>query len=91
MVVMDGLGGLPIEPGGKTELESAHKPNLDALAAQSILGLADPVGPGITPAAAGHLGLFGYDPLQYEIGAEFWRRSDRFQTWPRRCSSAREL
>lgn len=69
MIVMDGLGGLPIERGGKTELESARKPNLDALAAQSILGLADPVAPGVAPGSGpGHLGIFGYDPLQYEIG-----------------------
>ncbi|MGE5265688.1 MAG: phosphoglycerate mutase, partial [Acidobacteriota bacterium] len=69
MVVMDGLGGLPVAPGGKTELESARKPNLDALAEQSVLGLADPVGPGITPGSGpGHLGIFGYDPTQYEIG-----------------------
>ena len=69
MIIMDGLGGLPLEPGGKTELETAHTPHLDALAAQSALGLTVPVGPGITPGSGpGHLGIFGYDPLQYEIG-----------------------
>jgi len=69
MIIMDGLGGLPLEPGGKTELETAHTPHLDELAAQSALGLTIPVGPGITPGSGpGHLSIFGYDPFQYEIG-----------------------
>ncbi|HEX3315773.1 MAG TPA: 2,3-bisphosphoglycerate-independent phosphoglycerate mutase [Gemmataceae bacterium] len=69
LVVADGLGGLPLEMGGKTELESARTPNLDACVREGICGLSTPVLPGITPGSGpGHLGLFGYDPLQYQIG-----------------------
>ncbi len=69
LLVADGLGGLPFEPGGKTELESARTPNLDALARDGVCGMSLPVLPGITPGSGpGHLGLFGYDPLEYRIG-----------------------
>ena len=69
MLVADGLGGLPLEPGGKTELETAATPNLDLLAARGTSGSSIPVLPGITPGSGpGHLGLFGYDPLEFKIG-----------------------
>lgn len=69
LLVMDGLGGLPVAPGGPTELEAARKPNLDRLAAEGCLGQIHPVGLGITPGSGpGHLSLFGYDPLKFDIG-----------------------
>jgi 2,3-bisphosphoglycerate-independent phosphoglycerate mutase len=69
LLIMDGLGGLPHPETGKTELESATRPNLNRIARDSICGLVDPVGPGITPGSApGHLAIFGYDPVQYHIG-----------------------
>ena len=69
MLIIDGVGGLPLEEGGETELEAARTPNLDALAERSICGLVQHVGTGITPGSGpGHLSLFGYDPFKYQIG-----------------------
>lgn len=69
MLIMDGLGGLPREPGGLTELESANKPNMNELALHSALGLSSPAGPGIAVGSGpGHLAIFGYDPIENEIG-----------------------
>jgi 2,3-bisphosphoglycerate-independent phosphoglycerate mutase len=69
LLVADGLGGLPIQKGGLTELETARTPNLDACVAEGVCGLSVPVLPGIAPGSGpGHLALFGYDPLEYRIG-----------------------
>ncbi len=69
MLILDGLGGLPLTANGLTELEAAHTPNMDKLAREGICGLSEPVGAGITPGSGpGHLALFGYDPLKYVIG-----------------------
>src|SRR5580700_7140850 len=69
LLVADGLGGLALEPGGKTELETARTPHLDTCAREGVCGLSTPVLPGITAGSGpGHLALFGYDPLEHRIG-----------------------
>jgi 2,3-bisphosphoglycerate-independent phosphoglycerate mutase len=68
-IIMDGLGGLPLERTGHTELETAQTPNLNRMAREGALGLLDPIGPGMTPGSGpAHLALFGYDPIGDNVG-----------------------
>src|SRR6204780_1933969 len=70
LVVLDGLGDIATaEQGFLTPLEAAKTPNLDALAREGAQGRMLPLAPGITPGSGpGHLGLFGYDPLEFQVG-----------------------
>ncbi len=69
MLVMDGLGGLPMEAGGKTELETANTPNMDRLATEGTIGQTLPIDFGVMPGSGpAHLSLFGYDAVAHEVG-----------------------
>jgi 2,3-bisphosphoglycerate-independent phosphoglycerate mutase len=69
LLVLDGLGGLPMEPGGDTALEAASTPNLDRLAREGTTGQTVPISLGVTPGSGpAHLALFGYDPLIHDVG-----------------------
>jgi 2,3-bisphosphoglycerate-independent phosphoglycerate mutase len=70
LLILDGVGDINSKHfAWRTPLEAASTPNLDRLAAEGVTGRMHPIVPGITPGSGpGHLGLFGYDPLQWEIG-----------------------
>ncbi|MBU1626661.1 2,3-bisphosphoglycerate-independent phosphoglycerate mutase [bacterium] len=69
LLIIDGLGGTRSKEYPQTELEKAETPNLDKLAKESVCGRIMPVSYGITPGSGpGHLAVFGYDPLRFDIG-----------------------
>src|SRR5262249_56418536 len=69
LLPLGGPGGLPRPDTGRSELETARMPHVSALAAEAACGLLRHVAPGITPGSGpGHLGLFGYDPIRFQVG-----------------------
>lgn len=66
----DGMADLPVEElGGKTPLEKAFKPNIDAIAANGKLGMVKTVPDGIKPGSdVANLSVMGFDPLKYYTG-----------------------
>jgi 2,3-bisphosphoglycerate-independent phosphoglycerate mutase len=69
-VCLDGLGDEPNPVlDGRTPLEAAATPNLDALAARGRTGTVVTVGPGIAPESdIGVFGILGYDPTEEHPG-----------------------
>ena len=69
-VCLDGLGDDPIPAfDGRTPLEAAETPNLDALARRGRTGRVITVGPGIAPESdIGVFGILGYDPKEEHPG-----------------------
>jgi len=63
-LVLDGISDRPCpELAGKTPLQAAKKPNLDAFAREGICGIMDTIAPGVRPGSdTAHLALLGYDP-----------------------------
>jgi 2,3-bisphosphoglycerate-independent phosphoglycerate mutase len=70
IVIPDGCADEPQEVlGGRTPLQAAHKPNMDRIARQGVVGRSNNVPAGLTPASdVATLSLFGYDPLQVYTG-----------------------
>ncbi|MDC0264240.1 2,3-bisphosphoglycerate-independent phosphoglycerate mutase [Verrucomicrobia bacterium] len=70
LVVLDGVGDIAIKENGYlTPLEAAKTPIMDKLSREAIQGRMTPVAPGVTPGSGpGHLALFGYDPVETQVG-----------------------
>jgi 2,3-bisphosphoglycerate-independent phosphoglycerate mutase len=70
IIIPDGCADYPVESlGGKTPLQAAQTPNMDAIAKRGLVGQSDNV-PRHLPAGSevANMTLFGYDPNRYFTG-----------------------
>ncbi len=69
-LIADGMGGYPLdELGGKTTMEAAVTPNMDEMAKNGIVGLAQTVPHGMQPGSdVANMSLLGFDPAKYHTG-----------------------
>lgn len=70
LVVCDGVSDRPVKQfEGKTPLQAARKPAMDAVARNGVSGTMDVIAPGVVPGSdTAHLALFGYDPYRVYTG-----------------------
>jgi len=70
VILGDGMADLPNEAiGGKTPLDVAIKPTIDALAAKGEVALCDTIPEGMSPGSdTANLSVMGYDPKRYYTG-----------------------
>ncbi len=70
VILGDGMAGEPLEAlGGRTTLETAATPTMDALASMGTMGLAKMVPNGMKPGSdVANLAVLGYDPMRNYSG-----------------------
>lgn len=70
VVLYDGMADYPVPAlGGKTPMEVADKPNMDALAGKAEVGLVRTVAEGLKPGSdVANMSVMGFDPMQYYTG-----------------------
>ncbi|MDQ1466491.1 MAG: 2,3-bisphosphoglycerate-independent phosphoglycerate mutase [Actinomycetota bacterium] len=70
VLVPDGCADVALdELGGRTPLEAARMPNLQALAARAVVGRARVIPSGLPPGSdVGNMAILGYDPDRFHTG-----------------------
>ena len=83
LIIPDGCADEPQESlGGRTPLQAAEIPAMDAVAAAGVLGRANNTPPSLPPGSdVANLSLLGYNPLEHFTGRRRWRPPRRASPW----------